>query len=206
MTVITCRGWEEKGSCLDFLGLHSPWGLWYIGIVEGVWAEKDKKRLYEKIRAKFPIDTGGSGEPFANGLGKWRGALLWLRELRSSYCHCSGCGCCYGMGLLPGLGTFAGHGCGQKRKKENEEVWCFLHLRFKKKTLPRILTVNAQDILGMNQSVCVWVCLCPGAPEGLHFSSCKPSSTFYLLISHVIQQEVPMHLFRGKGATTWQGS
>ena len=36
------------------------------------------------------------------------GVPQWLSGLRTQHCHC------YGLGLIPGLGTSACHGCGQK--------------------------------------------------------------------------------------------
>ena len=34
-----------------------------------------------------------------------KGVLLWCSGLRVGHCHCSSSGCCYGMGLILGLGT-----------------------------------------------------------------------------------------------------
>ena len=43
------------------------------------------------------------------------GVLLWYSGLRIWYGHCSGSGCCCDVGLIPGLGTSACHGCRQNR-------------------------------------------------------------------------------------------
>ena len=52
--------------------------------------------------------------------------LLWHSTLRILSCYCSSSGCCYGMGLIPGLGTSACHGWGlnkliNKTNTENKE-------------------------------------------------------------------------------------
>lgn len=33
------------------------------------------------------------------------GVLLWCSRFRVQHCHCSGLGRCYGLGLIPDLGT-----------------------------------------------------------------------------------------------------
>lgn len=47
----------------------------------------------------------------------FQGVPRWLRGLRIWYCHCSGMGHCYGMGLIPGPRT----SCSQKKKKKEKE-------------------------------------------------------------------------------------
>ena len=47
--------------------------------------------------------------------------LLWHSGLRIWHCHYSGSGCCCGVGLIPGLGTSACRGSGQKKKRKNNK-------------------------------------------------------------------------------------
>ena len=51
---------------------------------------------------------------------------LWLSGLRIWHCHYSGSDHCCGVGLIPGLGTFACHGHGQKKKKLNKKIKCHI--------------------------------------------------------------------------------
>ena len=55
---------------------------------------------------------------FIEQRGQGRSSLVaW--GLRIQCCPCSGSGCCYGKGLIPGLGTSTCHGHGQKNKTKS---------------------------------------------------------------------------------------
>ena len=41
--------------------------------------------------------------------------------LRTWHCHCCGLGHCHGADSVPGLGTFAYSGHGQKKKRQGKE-------------------------------------------------------------------------------------
>lgn len=45
----------------------------------------------------------------------------WLSGLRIRHCHCSGSGCCCGVDLIPGPGTFICCGRGQTPNKTNQQ-------------------------------------------------------------------------------------
>ena len=41
---------------------------------------------------------------------------MWFSRLRIWHCHCSGSGCCCGVGSIPGPGIYACHTCDQKER------------------------------------------------------------------------------------------
>ena len=51
-----------------------------------------------------------------------RGVLCWPSGLRSWHSHCSGSGCCCGVGLIPGLRISACSGPGQKNKESFSKI------------------------------------------------------------------------------------
>ena len=52
---------------------------------------------------------------------------MWCSRLRIWHCHCSGLGSCCGKVSVPGLGTSACHGCGQKNKNKIVLLYTNLH-------------------------------------------------------------------------------
>lgn len=50
---------------------------------------------------------------------------MWLSGLKIQSCHCSGSGCCPGVGLVPGPKTSTCHGCGQKTPTRSQKVFTF---------------------------------------------------------------------------------
>lgn len=62
---------------------------------------------------------GAWGQQWSSGFK--RRCFLGVLSLGIWGCHCSGSGCCYGAGLIPGLGTSTCHGRSQKEKMLLEE-------------------------------------------------------------------------------------
>ena len=50
------------------------------------------------------------------------GVPLWYSGLRIRCCHCSGSGCCWGWGLIPGPGTSTCHGCAKTNNNNKKRM------------------------------------------------------------------------------------
>jgi len=58
----------------------------------------------------------------------WGGVPMWLRALRTWHCHCSGSGCCCGVGSIPHPGTSTCCRGSQKQTKKDLEKWAYSDL------------------------------------------------------------------------------